>query len=192
VRVPKSTDRRVRRTRRALREALLALTLERGWDEVNVLDVCERADVARSTFYTHFADKEELLLSGFDDLRAVLRAKSDQASQVGPSVLAFLGGLIEHARENARLFRALVGKRAGQVAQKGFRQFVFDLVREDLLTAFPDDPRVEAVARYVSGGISELLIWSVDGRSTLRSLDLGRFCMSLTRPVLATLRRAGR
>jgi AcrR family transcriptional regulator len=189
MRVPKSTDRRVRRTRRALREALLALTLERGWDEVNVLDVCERADVARSTFYTHFADKEELLLSGFDDLRAVLRAKTDH---VGPSVLGFLGGLIEHARENARLFRALLGKRAGQVAQKGFRHFVFDLVREDLLTAFPDDPGVEAAALYVSGGISELLIWSVDGRSTLRSLDLGELCMSLTRPVLATLRRAGR
>jgi len=35
---------------------------------------CERVRVGRSTFYTHFADKEELLFSGFDDLRRTLRA----------------------------------------------------------------------------------------------------------------------
>jgi AcrR family transcriptional regulator len=34
---------------------------------VTVRDVCERADVGRSTFYLHFADKESLLVSGFDD-----------------------------------------------------------------------------------------------------------------------------
>jgi AcrR family transcriptional regulator len=182
----------VRRTRQALRDSLLELTLEKGWDEVNVLDVCERADVARSTFYTHFADKEEPLLSGFDDLRAALRAKTDQTDRGAPTVLGFLGGLIEHARENAKQFRALVGKRAGQVAQKGFRQFVFDLVREDLLATFPGDPGVEAAARYVSGGISDVLIWSVDCRSALRSADLDELCMSLTRPVLGTLGRSGR
>ena len=192
MRIPKSTDRRVRRTRRALRDALLELTLERGWDEVNVLDVCERADVARSTFYTHFADKEDLLLSGFDDLRAALRATTGQAGRDASPVLGFLTGLIDHAREYAKLFRALVGKLAGQVAQKGFRRFVFDLVREDLLAAFPQDPGVDAAARYVSGGISELLIWSVDSRSALRTADLHELCMSLTSPVLGTLRGSGR
>jgi AcrR family transcriptional regulator len=66
-------DRRIERTRRTLREALIALILERGWDDISVQDVCNRADVGRSTFYTHFADKEELLVGGFDDLRKVLR-----------------------------------------------------------------------------------------------------------------------
>lgn len=44
-------DRRVRKTRRLLHEALVTLILERGWDAVSVRDVCERADVGRSTFY---------------------------------------------------------------------------------------------------------------------------------------------
>src|SRR5919198_2154855 len=74
VKIPRSTDRRVLRTRAALREALLALIVERGWDAVGIRDICARATVGRSTFYTHFADKEELLFSGFDDLRSMLRA----------------------------------------------------------------------------------------------------------------------
>src|SRR5687768_13088670 len=65
-------DPRVVRTRRQLRDALVASILERGWEAVSVTDVCERAEIGRSTFYVHFADKEELLLSGFDELHAAL------------------------------------------------------------------------------------------------------------------------
>src|SRR5262249_477652 len=57
-RAPNPTDRRVVRTRQTLRAALIALLYERGWDAISVQDICGRAGVGRSTFYTHFADKE--------------------------------------------------------------------------------------------------------------------------------------
>src|SRR3954469_23951916 len=66
-------DRRVRRTRRLLREALLALVLEKGYEAVTVQDVLDRADVGRATFYAHFRDKDDLLISGADELRESLR-----------------------------------------------------------------------------------------------------------------------
>ena len=47
----------------------MAMVIENEWDEITVQRLCERADVGRSTFYTHFADKEDVLLSGFDELR---------------------------------------------------------------------------------------------------------------------------
>lgn len=190
MRVPKSTDRRVRRTRRALREALIELTLERGWDDVSVLEVCSRADVGRSTFYTHFADKDEVLLSGFEELRESLHG---QARHGGgrDAVLGFVDGLFEHVKASGRLFRALVGRRVGAAAhQSAFRKFVHGLVRDDLVAAFPEEPSVEAAARYIGGGISELLIWSVDGHSAPRSAELNDACAKLTKPILATLRRA--
>jgi len=73
MKAPSSTDPRVVRTRAALRQALISLILERGWDAVGIHDICQRAQIGRSTFYTHFADKEELLLVGFDELRRWLR-----------------------------------------------------------------------------------------------------------------------
>src|SRR5262245_57855262 len=66
-------DRRVRRTRRLLREALLSLTLEKGYDQVTVQEVLDRADVGRATFYAHFTDKDDLLISGLLELRDSLR-----------------------------------------------------------------------------------------------------------------------
>ena len=59
------TDRRVRRTRRALHDALLTLMTEKSYDAVTVQDIIDRADVGRSTFYSHFTDKRYLLDFGF-------------------------------------------------------------------------------------------------------------------------------
>ena len=62
---PRQLDRRVRRTRRRLKEALLGLIQERPYEAVTVQNIIDRADVGRSTFYSHFRSKEELLFDGF-------------------------------------------------------------------------------------------------------------------------------
>src|SRR5687768_7461485 len=55
-------DRRTRRTRQLLRDALLALLKEKRYEAISVQDIIERADVARSTFYVHYIDKDDLLV----------------------------------------------------------------------------------------------------------------------------------
>ena len=67
------TDRRVRRTRRVLQEAFVALVLERGYDNVTIEDIAERADVARQTFYAHYGTKEDLLSAVFMSMVGDLR-----------------------------------------------------------------------------------------------------------------------
>lgn len=185
--LPKTTDRRVQRTRRTLRDALVALILERGWEQVSVQDVCDRADVGRSTFYTHFADKEELLLSGFDELRKVLRAQHVAAAEAGRP-LGFARALLEHAHENLRLFRALIGKRSGQLVQRRFRELVLELVAEDLADLAPAGPVLDGTVHYVGGAFLELLTWWLDSRSPLPPADVEALFQRLTTPVLASAR----
>jgi AcrR family transcriptional regulator len=55
----KKTDARVRRTRDALGDALVALMQEKPFDTITVQDVLDRANVSRSTFYTHYSDKDD-------------------------------------------------------------------------------------------------------------------------------------
>jgi len=70
-----TTDRRVRRTRQLLRDALMELTLERGYDRVTVQDILDKADVGRSTFYAHYRDKDDLLVSEFEALHPSLSVR---------------------------------------------------------------------------------------------------------------------
>jgi AcrR family transcriptional regulator len=190
MKIPQSNDRRVVRTRATLREALVSLILERGWDEISVRDVCDRANVGRSTFYTHFADKEDLLLSGFDDLRRVLRLVVKAGVGSGKGV-AFSRALLEHAHENRRLFRALVGKRSSQAVQKQFLQVVIDLTEEELARSLGAVTRFDATVHYVAGAFFQLVIWWLESRKALQPAEIDAFFQQLTKPVLAAARTNG-
>jgi AcrR family transcriptional regulator len=61
------TDPRVHRTRAYLREALIELVLEKGYQSLTVKDLAERACINRSTFYLHYQDKDDLLQAGFQE-----------------------------------------------------------------------------------------------------------------------------
>ena len=61
------TDRRVTQTRDALGDALVALMHEKQFDDITVQEVLDRAGIGRTTFYTHYRDKGDLLLSDAED-----------------------------------------------------------------------------------------------------------------------------
>ena len=64
----KKVDRRVQRTRQALRTALIELTKEKDYDSISIEEITERANVGRATFYLHYKDKEDLLLEQFSEM----------------------------------------------------------------------------------------------------------------------------
>ncbi|MFO0547372.1 MAG: TetR/AcrR family transcriptional regulator [Polyangiaceae bacterium] len=164
-----SADRRVRRTRVHLRDALLELVLERGWDAVSVSDVCDKADIGRSTFYLHFADKEDLLLSGFDDLHAFI------ASQVAAShePFAFAEPLILHARDNERLFRAIAGRQSGALAKWRFQDLVTTFTRADIDKLGVEAPLRKHAAQFVAGGFLELMSdWLEGSKGPAKTAEL--------------------
>lgn len=63
-------DKRIKRTRDRLGDAMIALLLEKPFDSITVQDVLDRAEVGRSTFYTHFKDKDDLLIGEVDEFFA--------------------------------------------------------------------------------------------------------------------------
>lgn len=150
-------DRRVRRTRRALREAMLDLVVEKGYQAVTVQDIIDRADVARSTFYAHFTDKHDLLRTGLDELRDGLRPAGDGRST---RLFGFSLHLFRHCRDNERLLPALMKPRGGAPVQRWFAEMIAELVREDLPeTAGPTGASREATVQFLTGAYMSLLMW---------------------------------
>ncbi len=102
------TDRRIKRTKELLSRALIGLILEKGYEKVSVQDILDRADVGRSTFYSHFENKEQLLFSGPRNMGHFLFGEDE-----GPS--AGFRPLFEHIGQNLPLAKALLGKNGGDV-----------------------------------------------------------------------------
>jgi AcrR family transcriptional regulator len=182
-----STDRRSMRTRDALRAALMELMGERGWDEIAVQDVCDRANIGRSTFYSHYPNKDALLLGSLEDLRVALvhqaAGRSAAAREGTHSGFSFASGLIEHAHEQRKVFRSLIGRRSGFVVQQRFREMVVRLVADELPDTSGTLPR-DALARCLAAAFVELLAWWVEQRKPITQEELASLFDELSIPFL--------
>jgi len=170
---PKSatTDRRVARTRGMLQRALLSLILKKDYEAITIEEICEAANVGRSTFYSHYTSKDHLKRSSLDEhLRGLLTDRQEHAlarpGDIRDRSLGFSLSLFEHARDHVDLYRALASGRGGSLSLSGIRQILSDLVRHELAAMAgkkSDDviPR-ELVVQYIVGAYMAVLTWWLD------------------------------
>ena len=160
-------DRRVRRTRRQLCEAMLALLVERDYESITVQEITARADLNRATFYHHFNHKDELLAAAlenrFDELVASfgkLPVGSALLDDRTPELLTF-----RHIAEHAELYKVLLGDRGmGHVIHR-----IIDYIArftEHKLLAIHSPPMTTTIpqpimAYHVAGSVFALISWWV-------------------------------
>lgn len=112
-------DRRITRSKRALRDALIELMEERSFDGFSVNDLCERADLNRGTFYNHFRDKDDLLaqleaevmddLDRFQAQMQSLTVRSLLGYRARKQPLPLLVELFDYLREQGAFLHAALG-----------------------------------------------------------------------------------
>jgi len=184
-------DRRVERTRQALRAALIGLILDKGYEAISVMDIAERANVGRSTFYMHYSTKDSVFSDSFRALEASLRAA--MAGQGGTVRRSYTGLLFSHVDANRQLYRALAGQRGGVLATRHIRRILMDLVRRDIESQPPGSAASEAACdgavQYVVGAITGVLSWWLDHKTGWSSDQLDQFVTSMIKlGLVATLR----
>ena len=167
----KKTDARVRRTRDALGDALIALMQEKPFDTITVQDVLDRAHVGRSTFYSHYSDKDDLLMSDADEfyerVAMGLSAQGDTSERVFP-VREFLSHIAEarqfvnalsssgKMQENLELARAHFAR--------GIERRLAELPRGQSIS----ESERPAIAFAHAGALLSLMTWWID-RGMLQS-----------------------
>lgn len=105
-------DRRVRKTRAQLRQALTELLAEKPVDEITVRELAQRADVNRGTFYSHYQNVYHMVEQVENDLFAELSAVLDAYSADGLrfDLTPILRDAFQFVQANSRLCLALMGK----------------------------------------------------------------------------------
>ncbi|WP_169951698.1 TetR/AcrR family transcriptional regulator [Microbispora sp. H11081] len=159
-----SSDRRVRRTRRAVQQALTELILEKGYETISVTDLINRANVGRSTFYAHFTDKQDVLFSNLDELSDLLRLSP---AATPDTLFAFSLPMFEHVQERGRLLRALLGRRGSTAVVARGERIIAATVRDELLARLPPGSgppaSLDLVVTCVVGAFMALLRRWADG-----------------------------
>lgn len=166
------TNRRTARTQKALHGALMSLILRKGYEAITVQDIIDEADVGRSTFYSHYTGKEDLLRSGFRALQMELAEAQDAAGATSDGSrgepLGFSLAMFDHAGEYKHIYRALVGERGAVVAVNEIRRILSEIVRKEWSGAQEDEavPR-EVRTQFVVGTFVTVLTWWLERRPKL-------------------------
>jgi AcrR family transcriptional regulator len=166
-------DRRARRTRDLLGDALVDLMHEKRFEDITVQQVLDRAEVGRSTFYAHYSDKNDLFFSDVDEfwesMATRLLRHNDASNRVAP-----VRELFSHVAD-VKVFRTALMEsgKMHDVMDLGIGHFARG-IEERLRTLQTDDGgpsfRRQAIAHTLAGALFSMLMWWID-RGTPESPD---------------------
>ena len=169
----------------------MELTLERGYDHVTIQGILDKADVGRSTFYAHYRDKDDLLVSEFEALHP---AWGVEAGGAGPGaeagaepraeLLEPLRVAFRDAGANRRQFKAMLGKQGSETIRRLLPEPLSKMVRELILAAYPDwrgdEQQLAAAIHFIVSAFLGTLTWWLDTDAPFTADEIFETCQRLT------------
>jgi AcrR family transcriptional regulator len=170
----KPLDSRIRFTREVLGDALVALMHEWPFEQITVQDILDRAGVGRTTFYTHYADKQDLFLSDVEEFLEGMAGYLDRC-KAPAQCLVPVEKLFEHFADMTTFYKALnTSGKLTEVRELGITCFARSIERRLRLTlsdVLPSELRVTSQA--LAGALFALLDgWMFEpGKLTPKAAD---------------------
>lgn len=162
------SDRRVRKTKKALKEGLTKLMLEKSINNISVKELTEEVDINRGTFYLHYRDVfdmveqiESELLKDFTEIM-----NSHTTEKLNGQPLPFLIDIFAFLKKNADMAAALLGSNGDISFVNKLKEIVREKCLNDWLKMF-DNGKVNKFEYFysfiVSGYIGLFEIWLKNG-----------------------------
>jgi len=195
-------DRRVQRTRQALRNALLELIKEKGYDSISVEDITQRANLGRATFYLHFKDKEDLLVEEFSEManeraRIIseipfsawlpdleITSPKSESKPAPPLLMVF-----QHVANHSDLYRILLKNEKSDRIFERIRKIITQTITEFMQTKVKNDPLpilfevpIDLLAAYFSGALLSCVDWWLEQETSYSPEEMTRMFQRLFFP----------
>lgn len=176
-------DRRVQYTKMVLRESLTNLMKEKPVSRITIKEICEHADINRTTFYSHYSDQFDLLKKIEQGLIDDINDYLDQfvyLENAGDS-LQMMTKIFEYIEENADICRVLLGSNGDIEFQKDIMKIVHQRCVLEWVTKTIPDKRIAdyLYAFLVTGSIGMIQKWL--GEEDKKSAkEMARLVMALS------------
>ena len=148
------TDLRIIKTNNTLYDALINLLKEKTFEEIKVSDICQKALVNRSTFYTHFNDKYELFMSLINSLKESLQTelKSIEETNLKDYYLKMIEVFLNHIEGKEQIYKSILINNRSSIIM----DMIYDTITEDInqkVTKNDKDVPNEIFTAYYLGAI---------------------------------------
>ena len=151
-------DRRVKRTQNLLAKALIALTLEKGYEAVTIRDITEHADIGYATFFRHYRDKDALLQDVLDVVLAELLDLLPPAPDSDPATVGTL--IFRYVQAHSEVIRVLLSSQgASSLMQQMIEAGVQNVLQQHTQREGGIVPIEVAAYHFVASSIALIQWW---------------------------------
>lgn len=190
-------DRRQEKTKQAILQALIDLIDQKGLDQVSVSDLCQQANINRSTFYLHYKNMEDLLLSvEADFIREITEAIQDLETEDlvynSQALTQLFTRILESIEKNSDLIITLMSPTTSPRTRLTIEQAIENIIIDRMNTAIISEATQEELPvskTYIAVTISSLFTgivaeWLLSGKKESPQ-DLGQFISEIaTQPMI--------
>ncbi|MGN1195591.1 MAG: TetR/AcrR family transcriptional regulator [Acutalibacteraceae bacterium] len=175
----RKVDIRVKRTYNQLFSALIELLREKSFDDLTVLEICEKAGVHRATFYKHFVDKYDFLNTCFNmnlsNLTFDKIAESYTPETMKKSCMKMIMRVLDFVEENRSVIVSLSTERSSSSFNTALNDAIANFLEERINTVRPKNEKlsrtVPLLANYYAGAIVGIIKWWASDESDFSKQD---------------------
>ncbi len=168
--ISNENDRRVKRTKRALRDALLKLLREKPGNQISVTELTNLADVNRATFYFYYNDIYDMLDQIQNEAIEFIEEEMKTIASVKPATkenfYAFIEKIVYFCRDNNELFRFVVSNDTNNTVLNRACELIFDNIPHSKVLFPKTDPRHYFTAYVTYAIIGVVINWYDDNMQT--------------------------
>jgi len=163
-------DRRQKKTRQAIFNAFTDLLEQKPFSAVTVSEIIAAADVGRSTFYTHFETKDDLLRALCAEVfehvfsGAPVREQTHDFSSTPRDLRAELTHILYHLRDSRRYVRGVLSRESGEIFMSAFREHLKAVFARELRGAVDGVPE-DYLLNHLACDFAETVRWWMKNES---------------------------
>ena len=186
-------DRRQRKTREAIFAAFSTLLSSKSYAKITIQEIIDRANVGRSTFYSHFETKDDLLREMCTELfdhvfsEHLDMENTHDFSLANGDPASLITHILYHLRDNKRNVVGILSCESGELFLRFFRQYLNELITRHLLAGVkrrnPVAPE-DVLVNHIAGSFVGMVQWWITTDMRQSPEELAKCFLSVTLPVL--------
>ena len=180
-------DKRIRRSKRDLSNALDELLDSKNFDDISIQDIVDKAMVSKNTFYNNFLDKNELLMYLFKryslEVYEKIEPLFDEEEDLDKISKESLKYVIEYLSSNYKKFKKMIDNDRSKALYWNFYKFIQEIVAfvfSSFKDKLPFDTPLEIISPFLAGGISSLIYSMYEGEKIYSREEIYSYLEKLT------------
>lgn len=188
-------DRRQQKTRTAVFNALSNLLAQKNYNQISVQEIIDRANIGRSTFYSHFETKDHLLKEMCTDLFSHIFSDTLDSESTHDFSLAtgspniIITHILYHLRDNQKDIIGILSCESGELFLQFFREYLYELITTRILKDANNEllklPQ-DFLINHISCSFIGMIQWWIKGGLKHSPEELAQYFIAVINPIIKT------